>query len=124
MISSRNIIREVRIKAHLCPFLFSGIISCFAIRLVSHSWRVESRLVTHRLSWEGSSRAGKVIAIRIRGIPRREGLENWSKKLRFMVRFKGMWLKLLVFCWMEGWLIGTLGFWVGLVGRMSVKKGA
>jgi len=26
---------------------------------------------------------------RIRGIPSRQGLENWSKKLRFMVRFRG-----------------------------------
>lgn len=66
---------------------------CFVIKLVSHSWRVESRLVIHRLSWEGKSRAGKVIATRIRGIPSREGLENWSKKLRFMVRFKMGWLE-------------------------------
>ncbi len=85
----RKIRRDVRIKAHLCPFLSRGIISCFVTRLMNHSWRVDSRLVIHRLSSDGRSRAGNVIEIRISGIPRREGLENWSKKLRFMVRFRG-----------------------------------
>lgn len=89
MISSRKIINDVRIRAHLWPFLSSVIISCFVMRLMNHSWRVESRLVTHRLLGEGRSRAGNVMEMRIRGIPRREGLENWSKKLRFMVRFRG-----------------------------------
>lgn len=42
----------------------------------------------HRLLGEGSSRAGNSVASRIRGIPRRHGLVNWSKKLRFMVRFR------------------------------------
>lgn len=98
MISKRNIIREVKIRAHLCPLLFSGVISCFVIRLISHSCRVDSRLVIHRLFSDGKRRAGNVIEIKIRGIPSREGLENWSKKLRFMVRFKGMWLEVLMLC--------------------------
>lgn len=55
---------------------------------MNQSCKVDSRLVIHRLSGEGSRSAGNVIAIRIKGMPRREGLENWSKKLRFMVRFK------------------------------------
>uniref|UniRef100_A0A8C9KU04 Uncharacterized protein n=1 Tax=Serinus canaria TaxID=9135 RepID=A0A8C9KU04_SERCA len=84
------IIRDVRIRAHLCPFLSKGIISCFVTRLINHSWRVESRLVIQRLSSEGIRRAGNVIEIRMSGIPSRDGLENWSKKLRFMVRFRGL----------------------------------
>lgn len=78
----------MRIKAHLWPFLFSGIISCLVTRWRNHDWRVERRLVTHRLSGDGSSRAGNSSEIKIRGIPRRHGLVNWSKKLRFMVRLK------------------------------------
>lgn len=90
MISRRKIRRDVKIRAHLCPFLFRGVISCFVTRLMNHNWRVESRLVIHRLSRDGSRRAGNVIEMRISGIPRRDGLENWSKKLRFMVRVKGL----------------------------------
>lgn len=82
--------RDVRIRAHLWPFLCRGIISCFVIRLMDHSWRVESRLVIQRFPREGRSRAGNVNEMRIRGIPRNDGLENWSKKLRFMVRFRGL----------------------------------
>lgn len=89
MISRRKTIRDVKIRAHLCPFLSRGIISCFVIRLMNHSWRVDSRLVIHRLSREGRRRAGNVIEMRMSGIPRKDGLENWSKKLRFMVRFRG-----------------------------------
>uniref|UniRef100_A0A8C5IPC7 Uncharacterized protein n=1 Tax=Junco hyemalis TaxID=40217 RepID=A0A8C5IPC7_JUNHY len=63
--SRRNIMRDVKIRAHLCPFLSRGIISCFVTRLINHSWGVERR---------------------ISGIPRKDGLENWSKKLKFMVR--------------------------------------
>lgn len=37
LISSRKIIRDVRIRAHLCPFLSKGIISCFVTRLTNHS---------------------------------------------------------------------------------------
>ena len=85
----RKISRDVRIRAHLCPSLFSGVINCFVTRLMNHSCRVESRLVIHRVSREGRRRAGNVIEMKISGIPSRDGLENWSKKLRFMVRFKG-----------------------------------
>ena len=44
----------------------------------------------HRLLRVGMSRAGKSIESKISGIPRRQGLVNWSKKLRFMVRFRGL----------------------------------
>lgn len=76
MIRRRKIIRDVRISAHLWPFLSSGSISCFVTRLMNHSCRVESRLVSHRLSGAGRSRAGNVIAIRISGTPSIDGLEN------------------------------------------------
>ena len=42
----------------------------------------------HRLVGEGSSRVGNSVEIRISGIPRRCGLVNWSKKLKFMVSFR------------------------------------
>lgn len=99
MIRRRKIISEVRIRAHLWPFLSSGIISCFVTRLMNHNCRVVSRLVIHRLSGEGRRRAGNVIEIKIKGIPRKEGLENWSKKLRFMVRFRVWCLGFLGPCW-------------------------
>lgn len=31
LIVRRNIIRDVKIKAHLCPFLFRGVSSCFVV---------------------------------------------------------------------------------------------
>lgn len=57
----------------------------------------------HRLSGVGSKRAGNNIERRINGIPRRHGLVNWSKKLRFMVRFKGWFWWLWRFYWRVGW---------------------
>lgn len=60
----------------------------------------------HRLSREGRSRAGNVIEIRISGIPSRDGLENWSKKLRFMVRFRG---------WCLGW------WWIYGMGGLLIR---
>lgn len=89
LIVSKSIISDVRIRAHLCPSLFNGVISCFVIEWMDHSWRVERRLVIHRVLGVGNSRAGKSIDSRISGIPRRHGLANWSKKLRFMVRVMG-----------------------------------
>uniref|UniRef100_A0A8B9RV89 Uncharacterized protein n=1 Tax=Accipiter nisus TaxID=211598 RepID=A0A8B9RV89_9AVES len=88
---SRSIIRDVRIKAHLCPPLFRGSISCFVVRWINHSWRVESRLVIHRVVGKGRRRVGNIIASIMRGMPRSCGLINWSKKLRFMVSFRIGW---------------------------------
>uniref|UniRef100_A0A8D2MA33 Uncharacterized protein n=1 Tax=Zonotrichia albicollis TaxID=44394 RepID=A0A8D2MA33_ZONAL len=84
------IIRNVKIRAHLCPFLSRGIIRCFVTRLINHSWRAEGQLVIYQLSRDGSRRAGNVVEMRISGIPRKDGLENWSEKLKFMVRFRGL----------------------------------
>lgn len=89
MIVRSIIISEVSSIAHLWPALFRGIISCFVIRWVSQSWRVDRRLVIQCLSGVGKRRAGNRRDKGISGIPRRYGLENWSKKLRFMVRFTG-----------------------------------
>lgn len=50
---------------------------------------MERRLLIHRFPGDGSRRAGRRSDGRVRGIPSRQGLENWSKKLRFMVRFRG-----------------------------------
>uniref|UniRef100_A0A8D2NDK7 Uncharacterized protein n=1 Tax=Zonotrichia albicollis TaxID=44394 RepID=A0A8D2NDK7_ZONAL len=79
--SRRKIMRDIKIRAHFC----------FVTRLINHSWKVESRLVIHQLSRDGSRRAGNVIEVRISGIPRRDGLENWSKKLKFMVCAEPHW---------------------------------
>lgn len=37
LISRRKIMRDVRIMAHLWPFLSNGIISCFVTRLMNQS---------------------------------------------------------------------------------------
>lgn len=42
----------------------------------------------HRLFGVGSNRAGNSVEIRTSGIPRKHGLANWLKKLRFMVRLR------------------------------------
>lgn len=44
----------------------------------------------------GRCKAGNNIESRISGIPRRHGLVNWSKKLRFMVRLRGVVLAVLL----------------------------
>ena len=61
---------------------------------------MENRLVIHRLVGEGSSRVGSSIEIRMSGMPRRWGLANWSKKLRFMVSFRRGCGWLWWACWM------------------------
>lgn len=76
-------------RAHLWPGLFNGVISCLVKVLINHSCRVDRRFGIHRLLGVGRRRAGNSVASRIRGIPRRYGLENWSKKLKIMVRFRG-----------------------------------
>ncbi len=48
-----------------------------------------SRLLSHLLDGSGNKSKGTSIAIAISGIPKITGLINWSKKLRFMVSFKG-----------------------------------
>lgn len=89
MIVSSSMIRDVRMRAHLWPGLFNGIRSCLVIVWMVHSCRVVRRLVSQRLLGMGSSMEGKSSDKRTSGIPRRYGLENWSKKVRVMVRFRG-----------------------------------
>lgn len=55
---------------------------------MNQSWRVERRFEIHWLLGDGSSSVGNNVETRISGIPRSDGLINWSKKLRFMVSFK------------------------------------
>lgn len=102
LMERRKSISEVSKRAHLWPALFRGVISCLVIRLASQSCRVERRLVTQRLLGDGSSKVGNRRDNGMSGIPRRYGLENWSKKLRFMVRFRGL-------VWLVGfYLVGGL----------------
>uniref|UniRef100_A0A8C3MHQ9 Uncharacterized protein n=1 Tax=Geospiza parvula TaxID=87175 RepID=A0A8C3MHQ9_GEOPR len=82
--SRRKIMRDVKIRAHLCPFLSRGIISCFVTRLINHSWRIESRLVIHGLSRKGSKRAGNVIEMRISGIPRKDGEKPFCRLIKLL----------------------------------------
>ena len=55
-------------------------------RLINHPWRVRTRLFSHRAEGVGYRTHGRLRARAIRGIPRREGLENWSKKLSVIYR--------------------------------------
>lgn len=49
----RKTIREVRIRAHLCPFIFKGMRICWVNRLMNQPWRVSRRLLSHRVDGEG-----------------------------------------------------------------------
>lgn len=67
--NKRKIISDDRIRAHLCPGLFSGVINCLVISWRNHSWRVERRLVIQRPPGAGNSKTGKSRESRISGIP-------------------------------------------------------
>lgn len=84
----KNSIKEANSSAHLWPPIFSGSISWLVNRLMNHPWRVIRRLLIHRDEGEGSSTHGRAIAIAISGIPRYEGVANWSKKLIAMVSLR------------------------------------
>lgn len=99
LIVSRRIISDDRMRAHLWPGLFSGVMSCLVIVLMVHDCKVDRRLVAHRLFGVGRRSVGSSIDSKISGIPSRCGLENWSKKLMIMVRFRGCFWWLWVFCW-------------------------
>lgn len=58
--------------------------------LIIHDWSVEKRLVNHRVFWVGKIIDGISKARMVSGIPRICGLMNWSKNVRFMVRFRGL----------------------------------
>lgn len=63
--------------------------------LVNHVWIMVIRLAKSRFEAVKISRAGKMIAGRINGMPNSWGIENWSNRLRVMVRFM---------CWSLIWL--------------------
>lgn len=97
----RNNIKDVRMRAHLCPPGFKGRRSCCVNRLMNQLCRVISRLFNHREEGVGKRIQGKLRARAIRGIPKNEGLINWSKKLNVMVRFRVLFW---VFRCFEGWV--------------------
>uniref|UniRef100_A0A8C0EUM0 Uncharacterized protein n=1 Tax=Bubo bubo TaxID=30461 RepID=A0A8C0EUM0_BUBBB len=67
---------KLRIRAHLWPFLSSGIISCFVTRWKNHDWRVDRRLVIHQLLGAGRNRVGNSTG---RLVPRRCGMGEGSR---------------------------------------------
>lgn len=71
LMDSNSRMREVSSRAHLWPVLFRGVISCFVIRLMTQSWRVERRLLIHRRPGVGKRRVGSRREGRISGIPMR-----------------------------------------------------
>lgn len=89
MIERGRSISKVQMSALLWLVLLRGSISCFVIRWVNDNCRVEGLLLIHQSQGGGNRRAGDRKDMRISGIPRRKRLENWSKKLRFMIRPKG-----------------------------------
>lgn len=99
LIINSMVINDVRIMDHWWPVLLIGSISCFVNELIVHDWSVERRLVNHRVFWVGKRVDGISRARVVNGIPRICGLMNWSKNVRFMVRFRGLcWF--YCFCWL------------------------
>lgn len=62
--------------------------SCRVNILRNQLCKVNKRLLNHREAGVGRRIQGRSMASAIRGIPIRNGLENWSKKLTIMVRFR------------------------------------
>lgn len=86
----RNNISAVKIEAHLWPPVFKGCISWWVNCLINQVCRVNRRLLSQRLVGVRNINQGVMIARAIRGNPSNDGLKNWSKKLRFMVSFRGL----------------------------------
>lgn len=84
----RNTIREVRRRAHLCPSTFKGKKVCCVNRATNQLWKVSTRLLSQRRVGVGKSTHGRTSAGAIKGIPINQGLINWSKRLRVMVRVR------------------------------------
>ena len=95
--TSKKIIRDVKRGAHLCPPELSGRKSWLVKRAINHPWRVRVRLFNQRAEGAGKRIHGRLRAIKIRGIPRYVGLENWLKRLSVMVNFRGWFGGLLCF---------------------------
>lgn len=95
----RNSINDIKIRAHLWPPKLIGMRSWFVNRLINQLWRVKSRLVIQRVVGVGNKSQGSRRARATKGIPRRTGLMNWSKKLSVMVSFRILFLVFLCFGW-------------------------
>lgn len=79
--------REVSRRAHLCPAGFKGVISSRVNRLMNQLCMLRGRLFSHREVGVGQSKQGSTKASAIRGMSKKTGDANWSKKLSVMVRF-------------------------------------
>ena len=89
----RKSIREHRRRAHLWPPRLIGSRSCWVKRLMNQFWSASRRLFSHRVEGVGKRIQGRLRARAIRGIPRKTGVANWSKKLSVMVSFRQLsWL--------------------------------
>ena len=113
LIVMRNTIREASSSAHLCPPTLSGNISWLVNRLINHVWTVISRLFTHRDGGVGNSTHGSAIAMAMSGIPRKDGLANWSKKLTIMVSFRAQFYVSLRLLGLVRLVLYDSGFWLG-----------
>lgn len=84
----KKIIKEARRRAHLWPPTFKGWKICCVKLLINQLCRVSRRQLSHRTVGLGKSAQGKASARAIRGMPRKTGLINWSKKLSVMVKIR------------------------------------
>ena len=82
-------------------------------RLINHVWTVISRLFTHRDGGVGNSTHGSAIAMAMSGIPRKDGLANWSKKLTIMVSFRAQFYVSLRLLGLVRLVLYDSGFWLG-----------
>lgn len=74
---------------------------------------VISRLLIHRDGGVGNRTQGSAIAIAISGIPKKDGLANWSKKLAIMVNLKAQFCVLLHLLGPAHWVKYDLRLWLG-----------
>ncbi|KIA89456.1 hypothetical protein OA88_23055 [Flavobacterium sp. JRM] len=72
-----------------------------------------SRLFIQRDEGVGSNTQGSAIATAMSGIPRKEGLANWSKKLVIMVSFRSQFYVFLHLLGLVHWVLDDLRFWLG-----------
>jgi len=84
----RKSMRDAKMAAHLWPPGLRGRSNCCVKRLINHPWRVSRRLFNQRVEGAGKRIQGRDRAMAIRGMPRYDGLKNWSKKLSVMVSFR------------------------------------
>ena len=79
-------------------------------RAIVQFCRVRRRFSSQRDEGVGYKIHGMIRATKIRGTPMSEGLMNWSKKLRIMVRFRAQFLLNLLVEVQVRWEMCDLGF--------------